>query len=34
MRWTWWELQALPEDVYAVLVDELNTEAQKQQTTS
>jgi hypothetical protein len=33
MRWTWWELQALPEDVYEVLVEELHAEAQKQQNT-
>lgn len=33
MRWSWWELQALPEDVYEVLVEELNREAKEREAT-
>jgi hypothetical protein len=30
MHWTWDELQALPEDIYVVLSDELAKDAQQQ----
>ena len=29
MNWSWWDVQALPEDVYEVLIDMLKAEAQK-----
>lgn len=29
MNWSWWEVQALPEDVYEVLVTMLKADAQK-----
>ena len=31
MGWTYWDVQTLPVDVYAVLIEELKTEVQKEQ---